>query len=96
MATIITWGRVLLVAILFALFTPMVEASSRATASKNQPGPTARSKSTEPEGAEAVKPSAGSPELGVVIILGAVGVLVFFAWLFTRVGQGGRSDGLTE
>jgi hypothetical protein len=38
---------------------------------------------------------AGSPEFGILIIIGAVAFLAFVAWLFTRVGDdsGPRGDG---
>ena len=38
---------------------------------------------------------AGSPEFGVLIVIGVVAFLAFVAWLFTRVGDdsGPRGDG---
>lgn len=39
-------------------------------------------------------PPAGSPELGVLLIIGVVAVLIFMAWLLSRVGDDSpQSDG---
>ncbi|WP_439628523.1 hypothetical protein [Gemmata sp.] len=37
--------------------------------------------------AAADAPPAGSPELGVLLIIGVVAVLIFMAWLLSRVGD---------
>ena len=42
----------------------------------------------------AAEPPAGSPELGVLLIIGVVAALVFMAWLLSRVGDDSpRDDG---
>ena len=38
-------------------------------------------------------PPAGSPELGILIIIGVVGLLVLIAWIFSRIGDDSRSSG---
>jgi hypothetical protein len=89
MSTIIARGRALLAALLLGLFTPVAAATPQATATK----------ALIDEGAGPVKPPAGSPELGLLIIIGAVGFFVLVAWLFSRAGEAEgsyRSDGVTE
>lgn len=94
MSNITARGRALLAALLLGLFAPAAAATDRSTAAAD-PTP-ASARTTADEGAGPVKPVAGSPELGVVIIIGAVGFLVFVAWLFSRTSDGPRSDGVTE
>lgn len=36
---------------------------------------------------------AGSPEFGILIIIGVVGLLVLIAWIFSRAGDDSRSSG---
>jgi hypothetical protein len=36
---------------------------------------------------------AGSPELGILIIVGVVAFLILVAWVFTRVGDDSRTGG---
>ena len=78
MFAIVTWSRALLVALALALCTPSASAVSRPTA-------------THPTSLRARSPRIGnpqgSPEFGVLIIIGAVGFLIVVAWLIARVGD---------
>ena len=97
MSNIIAWGRALLAALLLGLFIPAADAGPQSTATGDRTVTTTRT--AEDEGAGPVKPPAGSPELGMLIIIGAVGFLVVVAWLFSRAGESGstyQSDGVTE
>ena len=39
---------------------------------------------------------AGNPDLGILIILGAIGFFIFLAWIFSRMGDdGGRGPDRT-
>ena len=40
---------------------------------------------------EAGRAPAGNPELGMLIILGAIGFFILLAWIFARMGDGGKS-----
>jgi hypothetical protein len=73
--------RVLLVGLVLSVFAPVAFATGTNTLPRSANGTT----SAEPLPVE--KPRAGSPEMGVLIILGAVGFLVFVAWVFSRVGD---------
>jgi hypothetical protein len=82
-----TWTLGLLLAMLFSSTSPDVLAQRSTT---NSPIPTTeKSKSSLHNDIprEAHQP-AGSPELGVLIIIMLVGLLVLIAWVFTRVGEG--------
>jgi len=80
MFTLIRRSRGLLAVVLLTAFAATAAAQSHS----GQSLPTAPSAEREP---------AGSPEFGLLIILGAVAFLVLVAWLFTRVGDDRRSGG---
>lgn len=79
MSTATNWLRTLIAAVALAVLAPSAVADRTAPTSAS-----ARANATDP--AED-RPPAGSPEFGLLIILGAVGFLIFVAWLFTRVGD---------
>ena len=84
MSAIVTAMRILLVGLTLTLFAPVALANAATTF------PTVKSTAL----AEPVeKPRAGSPEMGVLIIIGAVGFLVLVAWIFSRVGDDNRPGG---
>jgi hypothetical protein len=85
-----TWSRVLVVAIVMTISSPYMLAQSGGT--KLPPRTTEVSRGNTPREEHE---RAGSPELGVLIIIGVVGFLIFIAWVFSRVGEGGsrHSDG---
>jgi hypothetical protein len=75
MSAIINGLRIVLVGLILTLSAPLALANAATTFRTVT--------ATEP----AEKPRAGSPEMGVLIILGAVAFLVFVAWVFSRVGD---------
>jgi hypothetical protein len=77
--------RVLLVGLILSVFAPVALATVATTF------PRATNGTTFAEPLPVEKPRAGSPEMGVLIILGAVGFLVLVAWIFSRVGDESRS-----
>jgi hypothetical protein len=83
-----TWSRALLVAILLTFFS--LDALAQRDATKSQSTQITRKDTTQEE-----RGNVGNPMLGVLIIIGVVGFLVFVAWVFSRVGHGGSrpSDG---
>lgn len=93
MSTIITRTRGLLAALaLLVIVSPIgatVQPSRRTQATES-----AHVQATTVDAGEALPP-AGSPEFGILIIIGIVGVLILIAWLFSRVGSEGpeASDG---
>lgn len=74
MYTATNWLRAVLAALVLAVFAPAADAT-RTTATRLA------------ETAAEDRPAAGSPEFGLLIILGAVGFLILVAWLFARVGD---------
>jgi hypothetical protein len=92
MLTITHWTRVLLTALALSAYAPAVSAN----AADPMPVGTARNRA-EPTKATDVaeeRPRAGSPEFGVLIIIGAVAFIVIIAWLISRIGDdsGPRDD----
>jgi hypothetical protein len=87
MVTFIRWSRVLLAALALALWPPPIVASGLTT-TQSQATASARTTSAASETRERIP--AGSPELGVLIIIGLVGFLVLVAWIFARVGDDSR------
>ena len=81
MSAIFNGMRVLLVGLVLSLSASV----TMATAASTFPQAANGTNLAEPVPVE--KPRAGSPEMGVLIILGAVGFLVFVAWVFSRVGD---------
>jgi hypothetical protein len=88
MLALCTWSRALLVAMLLTFFS--LDALAQRDATKSQSSQITRKDTTQEE-----RGNVGNPMLGVLIIIGVVGFLVFVAWVFSRVGQGGSrpSDG---
>jgi hypothetical protein len=89
MYTLRTWSRVLLVAFLLVVLSQHAIAARRTTSRTTEPTPTETAEEVE-------RPQAGSPEFGVLIIVGAVGFLIFVAWVFSRVGEGNSSQADTS
>ena len=84
MSDIITRIRVWLVALSLAFAASPALATARGSTGLNRPADSAGDTETVP---------AGSPEFGVLIIIGVVAFLVFIAWLVTRVGDDAPSGG---
>jgi hypothetical protein len=81
--------RSLLVAVLLLIGVPLANAQTSGTKLPSHTNETSRGPAA---GGEQLP--AGNPFLGVLIIIGIIGFLIFVAWLFSRVGEGsGRSDG---
>ena len=83
MFTVIKWGRGLLAALLLAVFTATATADARSSGHTPSSVPTR----SLPTGPAAEHTPSGNPELGVMIIVGALALLIFVGWLFTRVGD---------
>jgi hypothetical protein len=79
MSDIITRIRIWLVGLALAFVASPAVASGRGSSDPSRATDTAR------EATESAP--AGSPEFGVLIIIGVVAFLVFVAWLVTRVGD---------
>ncbi len=91
MFTIVNWTRALFAALALTLFAPTVTAenanppeknTARSTSSSHSPG-SGRSTAEEPH-------RTGSPEFGVLIIIGVVGFIILVAWLIARIGDDNR------
>jgi hypothetical protein len=96
MFTVINRTRVLIAALALSAFAPPASANAAdpmpvGTARNRTAGRVEATKATE-TGEE--RPRAGSPEFGVLIILGAVAFIVVVAWLISRIGDdsGPRDD----
>jgi hypothetical protein len=93
MTTIFTQYRHLLAAPALLLFawplTAIAQSSRRTHGSESTHIATATADAPD------MLPPAGSPEFGILIIIGVVAVFVLVAWLFARVGGDGpeASDG---
>ena len=77
MTTITKWIRFLVAVAAFAVPLPLW---AQAGATRAEPG-------------IVEKQPAGSPEMGVLIIIGVVGFFVLVAWVFSRVGDDTSSPG---
>jgi UDP-N-acetylmuramyl pentapeptide phosphotransferase/UDP-N-acetylglucosamine-1-phosphate transferase len=77
MFTFRTWMKALIAAMLLPLFSPFALAQRNAD----------RFRTTEASASQ-IHERAGSPEMGVLIIIGVIGLLVFVAWVFSRIGEG--------
>lgn len=82
-----TWARATLAAVALTLVGATCSVRAGAATSPVSTSPTAPA----PRAVETVPPAAdhaptGDPVLGVIIILGVIGMLIFFAWLFSRIG----------
>jgi len=84
------WSRGLVVAMLVLISSPHAFAQRSATKLPSRTTETT-SNNTQHEERERV----GDPILGVLIIAGVVGLLIFIAWVYSRIGEGGsrHSDG---
>jgi hypothetical protein len=90
MLTIVAWSRALLAALVLAAFTPVMSAdppttdkSSQRNTSSDRPRTTSRSETDD-------KRPTGSPEFGILILIGAVGFIILIAWIIARVGDDNR------
>ena len=77
MPTIITRMRLLFVGLALLLFAPVAMANAGST--------------TRAETPVADKQPAGSPEMGILIVIGVVAFLFFVAWVVSRMGDDNRS-----
>jgi hypothetical protein len=77
MFTIITRMRMLLAGLVLAFSATAAMANASAA--------------TRAETPAADKQPAGSPEMGVLIVIGVVGFLVLLAWIVSRIGDDSRS-----
>ena len=85
MFTVITWTRILFVALALSAFAPSVSANADSQpvgTSANHP--TGRGAATKSGESGEGRPRAGSPEFGVLIIIGAVAFVVIVAWIIAR------------
>lgn len=73
MFAVTNWMRALLAAVALAVFAPAALATDTRRAIDAADG----------------HPPSGSPEFGILIVIGIVGFLVLVAWLFSRVGDDG-------
>jgi hypothetical protein len=82
-----TWIVAFLVAMLISLFSPF------AFAQRN--GVNLRTTDLTTVDTSQPHEPAGSPEIGILIIIGLIGLLIVVAWLFSRIGEKGshQSDG---
>jgi hypothetical protein len=80
MFTLRTWGQSLLAAVLLLISSTYVLAERSTT----------KLGTTEITRSDTIRlhERAGNPMLGVLIIIGLVGLLIFVAWIFSRVGEG--------
>jgi hypothetical protein len=87
MLSLRTWVLPLFAAMLLSLFSPFAFAQRNA----------GNHRATDLSTVDASQPHepAGSPEIGVLIIVGVIGLLIFIAWVFSRMGESGSrsSDG---
>jgi hypothetical protein len=84
------WSRGLVVAMLVMISSPYALAQRSATKL-----PTQTTETTPSDTPREQRERVGDPILGVLIIVGVVGLLIFIAWVFSRIGEGGsrQSDG---
>jgi hypothetical protein len=87
MSILRTWGRSLLLALSLLVIAPEAFAARHTSRSPT----TDVSRTDSPYTAE--RQPAGSPEFGVIIIVGIVGFVVLLAWIFSRVGEGNSRAG---
>jgi len=80
-----TWTRALFATLALAAFTLPVAAAPHATSPLRRTTETSRAATHhgEPE----PNPPAGSPELGILLIIGVIGFLIFMTWLLSRVSD---------
>src|SRR5580704_10233391 len=87
MLAIRTWSRCLLLAISLSITCPFALAQKSITKLPHQSTETNRTDTSSNTPQEAHQ-RAGSPELGVLILVGVVGFLVLIAWVISRIGEG--------
>lgn len=81
MSKLFAIGRIAFAALALALFAPGLYAQSERAGEKRPAGPRAE---------------AGNPEIGLFIIVGAIGFFILVAWLFSRtMDDGGRGPDRT-
>jgi hypothetical protein len=90
MLTIVAWTRALLAALALAVFTPVVSADSPSTekSAQRNTGPD-RPRTTSRSDTDEKRPT-GSPEFGILILIGAVGFIILIAWIIARLGDDNR------
>ena len=95
MFRIVTWTRALLAAAAISLFAP----ASIAKVADPLPSGTAPSRPTSSTETAKANDAAdehernGSPELGILILIGAVAFIILVAWLIARVGDDSHRGG---
>ena len=93
MFTLITWGRILFAALALAAFSPSISAQ-HSSAQAGRPTAQAPSRTRTTEAGD--QPRSGDPDLGMLIIVGAIGFFILVAWIFSRTGDdGGRGPDRT-
>jgi hypothetical protein len=93
MLTILAWSRALLAALLLAVFTPVMSADPTTTDKSTQRSTGAeRTRTTSRSDTDDRRPT-GSPEFGILILIGAVGFIILIAWIIARVGDDNRPRG---
>jgi hypothetical protein len=88
MFALINWTRAVCVAVALTLFAAPALAT-RQTSPSAATKTTERSHGASADSAEEHQP-AGSPELGILMIIGVVVFLILMAWLFSRLGGEGE------
>jgi len=95
MFAVITWTRSLLAALL--LLTVFVAPAVATPRSSSPLGRTTAVDRTQPTNRDSGEdqPPAGSPELGILLIIGIIGIFIFMVWLVSRVSDDSspRGDG---
>ncbi len=89
MFAILTWARAVFAVLVMTVLISPVMATPRSSSLQTRTTEADQSHVAE------VQPPAGSPELGILLIIGIVGLLIFMAWLVSRVGDDNspNSDG---
>jgi hypothetical protein len=94
MFRIVTWTRALLAAAAISLFVP----AAVANVADPLPSGTAPSRTETAKANDAAEEHQrnGSPELGILILIGAVAFIILVAWLIARVGDDSHRGGETS
>jgi hypothetical protein len=90
MLAIVAWIRVMLAALLLALVAPSIAAkvADQPPSATGKSGATARgAPESKTDDTTQPPPRNGSPELGILILIGGVAFIILVAWLIARVGD---------
>ncbi|MBA4186678.1 MAG: hypothetical protein C0467_01535 [Planctomycetaceae bacterium] len=85
MFTVLSWTRALFAILALAAFTLPVAAAPQTTSPLGRT--TEASRAATHHGVPEPNPPAGSPELGILLIIGVIGFLIFMTWLLSRVSD---------